>query len=203
MVQRNLGPTAPGKPLRPWALGAPGFLGPGAFGALRFDGFCHPRRPLRVIIGAHPCLQLEASCDMDEKLTNQVSIMNDLRKCMLPFLSARRDMDFNEVLDFPGRLMSGPLESMAPRRGIAKDMALAAARATFCASLAQKNITLGASFALHVPVPLRYRVTFPYFPLTSSFRIVRDPADFRKRPSYFVLCSNLHLVLVCQELLRP
>ena len=82
MGQRNLGPTAPGKPLRTWALGAPGFLGPGAFGALRFDGFCHPRRPLRVIIGARPCLQLEASCDMDEKLTNQVSIMNDLRKCM-------------------------------------------------------------------------------------------------------------------------
>ena len=113
----KLGPMAPGEPLGPWALGAPGSLGHGAFGALLFDGFCHPRRPLRVIIGARPCLQL-----------------------------------------------GGPLDSMAPRRGIAKDMALAAARATFCASLAQKNITLGASFALHVPVPLRYRVTFSLLP---------------------------------------
>ena len=86
--------------------------------------------------------------------------MNDLRKCMLPFLSVRRDMDFNEVLDFPGRLMWGPLDSMAPRRGIAKDMALAAARATFCASLAQKTQRSVLTFALHIPVPLRYRVTF-------------------------------------------
>ena len=43
--------------------------------------------------------------------------MNDLRKCMLPFLSVRRDMDFNKVLDFPGRPMSGPLDSMGTQEG--------------------------------------------------------------------------------------